>query len=590
MTRASAGKRAASSRGRAVSRPPDDVPLPTDDPRPSTFGPPGRLAALRRAFDLIGEDSFEAAAALSRLYAGPDDIEHSLLLALALGLAGEVDEPGELFARVAAARDSNACPVEDLIRMLRDRGREDEGLAHAERAAALRPDDHRALGCYAIQLIAMLRPAEAEPLLHRALTLSPMQFAHVNQLGIALTDQGFGAGAEVQFRLGAALEPGNHVAWTNLGCVLSNTGAFDEALTHYRRAIMLQPENPAVRVNHAICLLKAGRMAQGWAEYEWRLRTPNHTDLPLERLLPSLDNQTRLDGRTVLVTHEEGLGDTIQFMRYLAPLRATGARVIAWVPTPLARLVAAIDGIEVVTGGIDQLEFTWHCPFISLPRAFSATASHLPAAPYLRTDPTVAARLRAHLPQGEALTVGLVWGGAPRREHRQAYSVDLRRSMGGRPLLRLRSVPNARFVSLQLGPHRDDLALLGDALDLVDPMAAPRDLHDTAALIEGLDVVVSVDTSVVHLAAGLGKPTILLDRHDNCWRWLHGRDDSPSYPTLRLIRQRWPGDWSGVVERLELALTMLSDAKRAGGGGPLPIASLHRAMNEIGRFGTCVPA
>ncbi len=535
-----------------------------EDAAEDTGAAGNRNADLSHAYRALQAKRYDDAEQLSRPYAENGDTEHAQLAGLAIGMRGHVETAAGFFAAVADERPHGLHPVEDLIRLLREDGRELDGLPHTEAAFRLRPDDPRAILSYGSMLLADFRAVEGEAVLRRGLAINPRSFGHLNQLGIALTEQGrFEEGLQA-FRDATAVDPGNNVAWTNMACTLSNIGRFDEALEAYRRSIVLRPDNPSIRLNHAICLLKAGRFAQGWAEYEWRLRLPGHTTLPPERLLPNLDDDRRLDGDIVLVTQEEGLGDTLQCMRWLVPLRERGAEIVVWVPSPLQSLVEQIPGIACLKGQVDQLVFTFHCPFLSLPRAFSATRDALPSAPYLQIEPSRVAIMSAHLPPTQALRVGLVWGGAPRPENRQANAVDRRRSMGLAALEVLGTIQDLALVSLQLGAYRDELLDLPPGLVIHDPMDAAADVQDTGALMACLDLVVSVDTAMVHLAGGLGRPVILLDRFDNCWRWLHGRDDSPIYPTLRILRQATPGDWDGVVERLAAALRHLVAQKRSG--------------------------
>lgn len=541
---------------------------------------------LRLAHAALRDGRFGDIPALCAPHAGAGGgTGHAMLLALAHALAGDVEAAAPLFAEVAASRPHGEHPVDELVRVLREHKRDDvEALPHAEEAVRRRPEDNRALIALASLLCTDFRPAEAEPFIRRALEREPRNAHFLNHLGIALTDQGRFAEAADAFRESASADPGNNASWTNLASTLSIAGEFDEALEFYRRSIMLKPDQPAIRLNHAICLLKAGRMFQGWSEYEFRLKLPGHTTLPYERILPNLAEDTRLDGKTVLVTHEEGLGDTLQFMRYLAPLRDRGAHVIAWVPETLLGLVARIPGIEALAGKGDGLVYTYHCPFLSLPRAFAATSDALPTRPYITADPARLAVMAALLPPDEHLRVGLVWGGDPRRHHRPAHAIDRKRSMNVAALRHLSTLRRVSFVSLQFGPHRDALPEVAPGLPIVDPMDAVRDMDDTAALAAHLDVIVSVDTSMVHLAAGLGRQVILLDRLDNCWRWAHGRDDSPFYPTLRIIRQRRAGDWDGVGLRLAEALRLMADDKARG-----RTPSVHAAINAITPYPITVP-
>ena len=544
-----------------------------------------RMADLRGAYDAVKAARYADIPAFSRVHADRGDIEHSMLLAFALAFADRVDEAASLFARVAEARPFAMHPMEELARLMREADRELDALPHAEAAVRLRPHDTRAMVVLGSQLCLAFRPDEAEAVLRRALALEPRSSPVLNHLGIALTDQGrYGAATEM-FRRAAEIDPGNNTPWTNLACTLAIENRFDEALEYYRRSIVLRPDQPAIRVNHAICLLKAGRMVQGWAEYEFRLQMPGHTKLPADRLLPNLADATRLaDDSIVMVTHEEGLGDTLQFMRYLAPLRDRGAKVIAWVPETLRSLVGRVPGVDAFSGSAEGRAYSAHCPFLSLPRVFSATGDALPTDPYIVADPGRMACMAAQLPPGDRLRVGLVWGGDPRRHVRAAHAIDRKRSIDVGALRHLATLQRTAFVSLQFGPHRDELRDLAPGLAIHDPMGAVGEMDDTAALMMHLDVVVSVDTSMVHLAAGLGRPVILLDRYDNCWRWAAGRDDSPFYPSLRIIRQARPGDWESVGVRLVEALRIMEDA-HARGRAP----SVHAAINAITPYPTTVP-
>ena len=478
-----------------------------------------RMADLRASYDAVKDARFADIPAFSRPHADAGDIDHGMLLAFSLAFEGRVEEATPLFAAVAEARPFAMHPMEELARLMREQNRETDALPHAEAAARLRPHDKRGLVVLASLLCVAFRPAEAEAVLRVAYEEEPRSSPVLNHLGIALTDQGrFGEAADM-FRAAAEVDPGNNTPWTNLACTLAIENQFDEALEYYRRSIVLKPDAPAIRVNHAICLLKAGRMTQGWAEYEFRLQLPGHTKLPAARLLPNLAEDTRIRPEDiVMVTHEEGLGDTLQFMRYLAPLRDRGATVIAWVPPTLRGLVGRIPGVEAIAGSAEGQVFTSHCPFLSLPRVFSATSDALPTAPYIFADPARVAAMAVHLPAGDRLRVGLVWGGDPRKHVRAAYGIDRKRSIDVRALRGLATLERIDFVSLQFGPHRDELRDLAPGLEVHDPMGAVGEMDDTAALMMHLDVVVSVDTSMVHLAGGLGRQVILLDRYDNCWR------------------------------------------------------------------------
>ncbi len=519
-----------------------------------------RRAILRSVLDALHGGRHAEARALSRPFATDDDVEARLLHGLALGGLGEAETAAAMLCRIAREKPQALHPCQDLAGLLAGQQRAGDADVVYAAALGLTPDDPRLLLAYGEYLSSWWRPGEAEAVLRRGLRARPGDLAMMNQLGIVLATLGRMDEALALFRDVVAVNPANHAAWANLGCAMANEGAFEEALSYYHRAIRLKPDEPQIRLNHSICLLKAGRMTQGWSEHEWRLALPGHTELPRRLLLPTLSPGTDLAGSTVLVTQEEGLGDTLMYLRYVPLLADRGARVVLWVPESLRRLAARVEPrATVLSGDIPGIDFTWHCPFISLPRAFAGIDPAGRPAPYLHADPARVAAMASLLPPHHRLRVGLAWGGAPRRADPVAHGIDRRRSIGLAALAPLAGLPGICFVSVQKGPYADQLADPPPGLRLFDPMPQVQDMDDTAGLLVNLDLVVTVDTSIVHLAGGLGVPTILLDRYDNCWRWLHGRSDSPWYPSLRILRQERPGDWTGVVDRLVAMLRTVAD-------------------------------
>ena len=373
-------------------------------------------------------------------------------------------------------------------------------------------------------------------------------------MGLALAEAGEFSRAAGHFRRAIAIDPEPAGFWANLGMMLKIEGRFDEALAAYGEALARSPDDARIRVNRAVTRLHAGRLAEAWQDEAWRLAQPG--GLPPERRLPPLSRIPDLAGRTVLVVQEEGFGDTLQFLRYLPLLAARGVRVAVAVPPELTRLLRTIPGVsEVPDGDAPVPRHDFHCSFNGLPRAFETTLDSIPAdIPYLAADPALAARWAGRLPPDEALRVGLVWAGQARPWLPGFGNLNRRRSMRLATLLPLAAVPGVRFVSLQKGSAAREAQATGGAFDLFDAMDEVRDFADTAALVANLDLVISVDTSVVHLAGAMGKKVFLLDRYDNCWRWLSGRDDSPWYPTLRIFRQQQSGEWGPVVARVAAVL------------------------------------
>jgi hypothetical protein len=350
--------------------------------------------------------------------------------------------------------------------------------------------------------------------------------------------------------------------------MLKIEGRYNEAIAAHDRAVALNGNNPRFRVNRAVALLKAGLWKRAWEDYEARLDLPNAPRVDRVRLMPSLRPGDSLEGKTVLALHEDGFGDTLQFLRYLPLLAELGARVVACVPASLARVLRAIPGVaEVVTDFRRLPAHDLVCPMFSLPRVFGTTVGTIPPVPAYVPPADLLEHWVGRLPPG--LRVGLVWAGQPRPTLPGFGAVDARRSAGLAAFAPLFDVPGLAFVSLQAGAAARQPRPAG--ITLADPMPDVGDFADTAAIIAGLDVVVSVDTSVVHLAGLVGKPVFMLDRYDGCWRWLSGRSDTPWYPGLTIFHQAHPSDWTEVMSRIAATLQVMA-LRHAGGSQPGNVA------------------
>jgi len=301
----------------------------------------------------------------------------------------------------------------------------------------------------------------------------------------------------------------------------------------------------------------AGRFEEGWKEYEWRWKTKLLSGDAGRFSAPTWGGEA-IGDRVILLHAEQGLGDTLQFCRY-APLIAAGARVVLEVQAPLTRLLSQLPGIAAIVARGDGLPpFDLHCPLLSLAGVVGTTLDTIPAeAPYLAADPALAADWRDRLAGLGGLRTGLVWAGGRRLDANLA-AVDRRRSIALDTMSPLGEVSGVTFISLQKGDPSAQAAHPPAGMALYDFTADLHDFADTAALIDNLDLVISVDTSVVHLAGALGKPVWLLNRFDTCWRWLLDRDDSPWYPQLRQFRQPSPGDWKSVISGVGDALQCLA--------------------------------
>jgi hypothetical protein len=331
-------------------------------------------------------------------------------------------------------------------------------------------------------------------------------------------------------------------------------GRYEEAMPCLERAIGLRPDLAIIHWNRAIALLLEGRLTEGWAEAEWRFAyTPAlRRDFPQ----PAWDGRSDLAGRTILLHAEQGLGDAIQFCRY-APMvaaRGGGDRVVLECQPELAALLTTAPGVaQVVRRGDPLPPFELHCPLLSLPHRFGTTLATIPAAvPYLTPDPDKVRAWQSRLAaDGPGRKVGLAWAGSP------GHANDRQRSCRLSDFAPLANVPGVTFYSLQLGPTGEQATNPPPGLRLLDPTADLRNFADTAALVANLDLVISVDTAVVHLAGALAKPTWVLLPFNPDWRWLRDREDSPWYPTMRLFRQSERGNWKSTIERVASELREL---------------------------------
>jgi Flp pilus assembly protein TadD len=464
-----------------------------------------------------------------------------------------------LVAKAIAIRPDYPEAHRTLGNALRDLGRLAEAEASYREALRLRPDYPEAHCSLGNALRDLGHPAEAEASYRAALRLRPHYPEAHGNLGNALRRLGRPAEAEASYREALRLRP-DFLAHYSLGNALRDLG---RPASSYREALRCRPEFPDAHTNLGHTLLLAGQFEEGWKEYEWRWKTNQLSDGAGRFSAPLWRGET-IGDRVILLHAEQGLGDTLQFCRYVPPI-AAGATVILEVQAPLRRPLSRLPGIAAIVARGDRLPpFDLHCPLLSLPRVFGTTLDTIPAEiPYLTAEPVLAADWRQRLAGLDGLRVGLVWAGA-RRPDPNLAAIDRRRSITLDMMAPLGDASGVSFISLQKGEPAAQAANPPRGMSLHDFTADLHDFADTAALIDGLDLVISVDTSVLHLAGALGKPVWLLNRFDTCWRWLLGRDDSPWYPQLRQFRQTRPSDWSSVILQVRDALQRLATGPRRG--------------------------
>jgi tetratricopeptide (TPR) repeat protein len=397
--------------------------------------------------------------------------------------------------------------------------------------------------------------AAAATFFRQILDKQPENPIAMNHLGIAYCMRGDFAEGATWYDKALALNPDYRDALNNMGNALKAQGRIKEALPYYERVRDLKPDDPEIHNNIAMALLGIGRFEEGWREYEWRWKASQLAEARRNYAEPLWRGEEGGD-RTLYIYAEQGLGDTIQFCRYASYAAKRGWKVILEVQPELLSLMKSLDGVDAAfCPGAPVPRFDMQCPTMSLPVAFNTRVDTIPAnIPYLSAEAAKKSLWSERLasdPKG--FRVGLVWTGNSRHFSLDLSAANMRRSLPPDALSPFQGMNGIQFYSLQKNGYN-----LETDLGMIDHMNACADFSDTAALIDNLDLVISVDTSVAHLAGAMGKPIWLLNRFDTCWRWFVDREDSPWYPTMRIFRQTTSGDWASVIARVKTELELLT--------------------------------
>lgn len=372
-----------------------------------------------------------------------------------------------------------------------------------------------------------------------------------NSLGIALRSGDRLDAAIAAYRRALSVAPGHALAHFNLGNIYRELGHLGQAIDCYRQALALRPDSGSAHHNLAMAMLAAGDLAAGWDEFEWRRADPRRQSRHFEG---AEWQGERKDGKTLLLYAEEGLGTTIQFVRYAQLAADRGVDVTLEVQAPLVGLLPRLPGVgRVIAAGEALPPYDAHCSLLSLPRIFKTDLQTIPASvPYLFADPALTAAWRDRLADLRGLKVGIAWRGNPHHVRDRHRSLDLAW------FLDLLDRPEIDVVSLQKDFSPAEIPSRHRQMRFTEVGRSLTDFAATAALCVNLDLVIAVDTAVCHLAGALGIPVWTLIDAAPDWRWLIGRADSPWYPTMRLFRQAKPGDWRDVGEQVSQALARFS--------------------------------
>jgi tetratricopeptide (TPR) repeat protein len=431
--------------------------------------------------------------------------------------------------------------------------RTQEALRCFERAIDLHPnyaDMHFHRGVLLLQLE---RPADALAAFERALMLKGDFFEALNNRGVALVQLSRPWKALRSFKRAAVCRPDHPESYTNAGNILKALRRYPEALEHFDRALTIRPDDVMTAWSKALTKLTLGEFPEGWHLYESRLRLPHL--LPLQRRFkePRWSGAESVEHKTVLVYAEQGLGDTVQFCRYIKLLEARGARVVFEVQPALRIFLGSlrIQG-SLVTRGEPLPAFDLVCPLLSLPLAFRTESHDIPGGPpYLSVNAAAQRAWKEKLSALQGIKVGLSWQGNAATE-KQPWLRG--RSFALAEAAALADLPQVSLISLQKGEgseQRETVAFKSRIAQFTDPRdMGPEEFADTAALVAALDLVITSDTALAHVAGALGIPVWVILQFDSDWRWMNGREDSPWYPTMRLFRQRSAGDWAEVFKRV----------------------------------------
>ena len=482
-----------------------------------------------------------------QMYPGVASYQNSL--GRALQGQGKLTEAAAVY-RGALQIDSNLAEAHsNLGSVFVATGQLEDASACYQRAVQLRPTYVDALSDWGAVLRRLGRLDEAEHVLREAIVMRDDHLAAYVNLGAVLQEQGQHQQAMACLARALELDPKNPQVFNNLGLALHASGRLPDALASFDCALALDPQFGNAHWNRSLTLLLSGDLEHGWEEYEWRWQSSDFPSPRRDFAQPAWTGEP-LDGRTILIHAEQGLGDTIQFARYLLLVAQRGGRVVFECPADLVRLLQGIDGLaEIVPQSGPLPAFDVQAPLLSLPHIFETRPDSIPAAG-LKLN--LAARYVERLRDCPRPLVGLIWAGSPHNK------IDRRRSMGLRDMAPLTRLTGLTFVALQKGAAGQQAAEPPAGMRLLDLGPELDDFTDTAAVLSQLDAVVSVDTAAAHLAGALGRPVCLLLPAVPDWRWLLGSETTPWYPTMRLFRQRRAGDWSEVLERLVAHLSYLT--------------------------------
>ena len=519
----------------------------------------GNLHRIAGRWD-AAEKSFRRALQLT-----PDDADTHTNLGLVYAQLQQLDNAEACYRRALALSPGHLQAQNNLGNVLRAHNRLEEAIACYEKVLAAAPTHIDALVNFSTIRIAQKRYDDAQTLCEKVIRLDAGNVESRYNLAQIMSIQDRHEEAIAWHREVVKISPRFIQSYAEMAAIRSAQHQADDAIALARKALTIDPNYAHAHWTLSLALLLAGQYEEGWREHEWRWRWTDYTARWRNYAQPQWQGED-ISGKTILLYPEQGLGTMMQLARYVPLVHARGAKVVLEAPPELARLMRASFGTpaEIVAPEAALPPFDLHCPLMSLPLAFGTTLDSLPQnGPYLSAPPDLIAKWQARLAaSGAGLRVGLSWAGNPKQgnDHNRSLALHVLGKLGG--------VPNVQFYGLQKGaaaeqaiPPGLDMVQLGDALE---------DFADTAALMMNLDLIISVDTAVSHLAGALGRKSWTMLTHCADWRYLLNRSDSPWYPAMRLYRQRTLGDWDDVVTQVRADLQRASEEHATSGATRAP--------------------
>ena len=480
----------------------------------------------------------------------PDNAGFHCNLGAALQESEILDDAIISYKEAVRLNPNYAMAFSNLGYALQQSGKLEEAITCQKRAVELNPDCAESRNILGTALMEQGELDNAVSSYQKALLLEPEYTEAHNNLGTALMKQDKFDAAIISYKKSIELKPESAEAYNNLGTVLKASGNPEEAITHYEQAIELKPDYAQAHINLAFALLLTENFKRGLEEYEWR---PRLKECASDTDKVSMWDGSPINGKSILVYTEQGVGDSIQFVRYLPMIKAQGGKVIFECQKSLLRLLENYPGIDRIieksSNTVPEVQLDFHIPLLSLPGIFGTNPDSIPqVSSYISPDPLLTSQWRTKFEHDNNLKIGIVWAGNP--EHIN----DRNRSCTLNDFVHLTSIQGLTLYSLQQELTSSKTNNEPEDFNIVNLGNELNDFADTASVIDNLDLVITVDTAVAHLAGAIGKPVWTLLSFVPDWRWMLNREDSPWYPSMRLFRQAELNDWAGVFNQVKKAL------------------------------------